>query len=181
MKSKQNVFEPHYLKTEGRYVVSFGGTMSQDAAQAEVDRLNGKPEIKDITFEVIYQEGEYLSAYTIHGERANELEALGIARWVSGWGYKVDDRVVEALGTKFTHKAAVEYSQPARQAKLARARAEQEKRDAIFTQARETGKPVVLKRYSDDCDGSEAECSLDSVTVYAMPDGSTKESRIHTY
>lgn len=177
----QNVYQPHYLQSQSRYVLGFGGTMSKKDAQSEIDRLNGKPEIKNITFELQYQDGEYLAGYTLHGKVTEELVALGLAHYVDGWGYLVNDKTVNALGTKFTHKSAVEYSQPARQAKLARERREKETRDALFAQAKSTGKPVQIRRYSDDCDDPREECSLDNVYEYAMPDGSIKTERYHTW
>lgn len=50
-----------------------------------------------------------------------------------------------------------------------------------FAEAKQTGLPVVLDSYMDDCDGSDDECSTDSVVVYAMPDGTKKIKRKHTF
>ena len=62
--------------------------------------------------------------------------------------------------------------------KASKAEAETE---AIFAAAKATGQKQILKKYIDDCDGSVRECSTDSVTIYAMPDGTTTETRIHTF
>jgi len=50
-----------------------------------------------------------------------------------------------------------------------------------FKQARETGKKVELERWSAECDDPSADCDIDIVVKYAMPDGSTKIERYHTY
>ena len=60
------------------------------------------------------------------------------------------------------------------------AKAENEK-EAVFAKAKATGKKQVLRRYMDECDGTAYECSYDAVTVYAMPDGSTTQTRTHTH
>ena len=60
------------------------------------------------------------------------------------------------------------------------AKAENEK-EAVFAKAKATGKKQVLRRYMDECDGTAYECSYDVVTVYAMPDGSTTQTRTHTH
>jgi len=53
--------------------------------------------------------------------------------------------------------------------------------DEKFKQARETGEKVELERWHENCNDPSEECSLDIVILYAMPDGSTKTERVHTY
>lgn len=61
-------------------------------------------------------------------------------------------------------------------------KAEAEKtRQAKFDEARETGKPVLLRQWSEECCDPDEECSLDSHYEYAMPDGSTKHDWHHTW
>lgn len=50
-----------------------------------------------------------------------------------------------------------------------------------FKQARETGEKVELERWSAECDDPSADCDLDIIVKYAMPDGTTKIERYHTY
>lgn len=50
-----------------------------------------------------------------------------------------------------------------------------------FEDAKATGKPVEIKRFMDDCDDPSEECNSDIVTLYAMPNGSTKSERQHTW
>lgn len=52
---------------------------------------------------------------------------------------------------------------------------------AKFTEAKKTGKPVVITQWMEDCNDPHEECSTDIITVYAMPDGTRKTSRIHTW
>lgn len=64
-------------------------------------------------------------------------------------------------------------------AKQRRAAAE---RQARFDQARKTGQRVLLYQYSDECDGTaDDDCDIDSVYVYAMPNGTEKTERSHSY
>lgn len=48
-------------------------------------------------------------------------------------------------------------------------------------EAKDTGKPVLLTSYTDDCNDPDEDCSLDIVNVFAMPDGTTKTKRQHTW
>ncbi len=66
-------------------------------------------------------------------------------------------------------------------AKKAQKEAVETDRAAKFAEASETGKPVVLRKWSTDCCDSREECSMDIVTEYAMPDGSTKTESHHTW
>ena len=52
---------------------------------------------------------------------------------------------------------------------------------AKFDEAAKTGQPVFIEKYMDDCNDSDEECNLDCVTVWAMPDGSKKHNRQHTW
>jgi hypothetical protein len=57
----------------------------------------------------------------------------------------------------------------------------QTKEDAIFQKAKETGVKQLLERYSIECSDPHEECDIDIVTVYAMPDGTTKRTQTHTW
>jgi hypothetical protein len=52
---------------------------------------------------------------------------------------------------------------------------------AALKQARETGTPVELERYTAECCDPNESCNLDIVIRYAMPDGSTKTESSHTW
>jgi hypothetical protein len=62
-----------------------------------------------------------------------------------------------------------------------RSEARQQKREKVFRLAKETGEPQLLSSYMADCDDPEEQCSLDSVSILAMPDGTTKRKRQHTW
>ncbi len=55
----------------------------------------------------------------------------------------------------------------------------QRERAAKIAEAKQTGQRIELETYSCEC--HEPDCSLDIVTVYAMPDGTTKTDRQHTW
>jgi hypothetical protein len=132
-----------------------------------------------------YYEGEYLSGWMLHGDEAKALEKLGLAHYVSGWGYHVDDQIIKVLGEEFTIEQAEAYMKPIieaekkRKEEIAAKKADVEK--SRFEEAKRTGKPVVLKSWSEECDGSVEECDIDNITIYANPDGTTKKVRSHAY
>ncbi len=80
--------------------------------------------------------------------------------------------IIEGVERKATEK------QTRKDAEAAEAQA---KVEAAFAEAKTTGKPIVIKSWADECDGSTDDCSIDIVTKYAMPDGTTKITRTHTY
>jgi len=133
------------------------------------------------TIDVDYYDGEYLSGYTVHGPAAKLLCELGLAKEVSGWGVHVESNVIDTLGKSFTYPQAIELARPALEEKQATSDEKAAKRTAIFAAAKETGKPVVLAHWMDDCNDPREECSTDSVTEYAMPDGTTEIQRSHTW
>ena len=129
-----------------------------------------------------YRDGEYLSGYTLHGNQAKLMESIGLAKYVDGLGYHVKNSVVEKLGVpEFQFRAAWELAQPAIRAKADFERMEKERIARIFAEAKSTGKEKVLESYSDECNDPREECDIDAVTVYAMPDGSRKIVRDHTW
>ena len=150
---------------------------AKEAEAAEWEALKtGKAKIT-----VHYHDGEYLSGYSVHGKAAKLLEKLGLAKWVSGWGYRVDELLVEALGKEFTYPQAVEYNRLAEEEK---ARKKAEKEAALqekFDEAKATGKPVIIRKYTVPCEDPREECNMDIVTEYAMPDGSIKRTQHHTW
>lgn len=56
---------------------------------------------------------------------------------------------------------------------------EKEKREK-FEEAKRTGKPVLLCSWPEECN-DDKECDVDIVETFAMPDGTTKTERTHTY
>ena len=154
-----------------------------EKAEEEAERQQHIENIKNGMEKIVpkWHDGEYLQGWEVYGEEAEMLERIGAAEYVSGWGYEIKPQVVEALGSEFTYAQAVEYMQPENDAKAAKKAKAAAERAAKFQQAKETGKPIKLVSYSDECDGSVDECNLDIITVYAMPDGSTKTTRTHTF
>jgi len=148
----------------------------QEKADAKQRLLSGEEKIK-----LTYCDGEYLSGYYPLGESSSILKELGLAKYIDGWGTHVNKEVIEALGTEFTYHQAVEFARPAMEKKEAEKKAKEEAIQAKFAEAKETGNPVMLHHYMDECNNPHEECDLDSVTVYAMPDGTTKTTRMHTW
>jgi hypothetical protein len=128
-----------------------------------------------------WHDGEILSGWEVFGQAADALEEIGLAKYISGWGHIVEQATIDALGKEFTFPQAAELTRPAREEKEAAARAKAEERQAKFAEAKRTGKRVELRSWMDDCNDPREQCSLDHVTEYAMPDGTTKIVRQHTW
>lgn len=58
---------------------------------------------------------------------------------------------------------------------------EEARRKAIFDKARETGEKQELSHWTEPCNDPNEECDIDWVYIYAMPDGTTKKVRHHTW
>jgi hypothetical protein len=153
----------------------------KEAESAKEARIN---DIKagNIKIKVYYHDGEYLSGYTVHGEEAELLVELKLAKYVDGWGYYIEDgKLVGTLGEEFTYEQAAEFARPKLEA-LAKTKAEKEaKRQAIFDKAKETGEKQLLRQWSDECNDPNESCDIDTVYEWAMPDGTTKVERHHTW
>lgn len=78
-------------------------------------------------------------------------------------------------------KAAEQKKAEIERRKQEREAQKQKEIDEKFKQARETGEKVELERWTAGCDDPSADCDLDIIVKYAMPDGSTKTERYHTY
>jgi len=133
----------------------------------------------NVQIKLHYRDGEYLTGHTVHGNEAKLLEKIGLARYVDGWGYLVDYKTVNALGTEFLYQQALDFARPTMETKQARKDAEATRIASIFAEAAHTGKPIILEQYTAECNLED--CSQDNVTVYAMPDGKTRSTRSHTY
>ncbi|HQM85478.1 MAG TPA: hypothetical protein PLD55_12440 [bacterium] len=58
---------------------------------------------------------------------------------------------------------------------------EEIKRQKMINKAVETGEKQLINKISVECDGSVPECSTDIIYLWAMPNGTVKSERIHTY
>lgn len=165
---------------------------NKGAILAEIKAMKAEEEAKEVAeWEALkngeekivahYHDGEYLSGYMVHGKAAELLEKIGLAKWVSGWGYKVDHKLVETLGREFTYPQAVEYNRPAEEEKDRKKAEKEAELQKKFDEAKRTGKPVIIRTYTTECSDPREECNYDNVVEYAMPDGSTKRTQHHTW
>lgn len=137
-----------------------------------------------------YHDGEYLSGYTAYGVSREILEELKIGEVVYSWGLLISDEEMKALGKEkfsFSEVFPVPYEKVRTLAeKKAKIRAEKNakkeaEKAAKFAKAKETGKPVLLEKWTTDCCDPNESCDIDVHYKYAMPDGSTKHQWVHTW
>ena len=145
--------------------------------QAKIDAIKSG----EIKIKVRYHDGEYLSGYTVFDEEAELLEELMVAKDISGWGCRVEDELVKKLGEEFTYEQAVEFAKPALEAEANYKEEKDAKRQAIFDEAKRTGQKQLLLQYSDSCNDPNEDCDVDICYEYAMPDGTIKTERHHTW
>ena len=115
---------------------------------------------------------------------AKDFQAIGEATGAAAipvnlgiyWGFRFDRTGLDSLLALASERQAAK--DEAKAAKVAGADAG---RAAKFAEAKATGKPVVLGRWVEDCDGSVEECSTDICVRMAMPDGKTKTGRTHSF
>ena len=65
--------------------------------------------------------------------------------------------------------------------KVEAAKVSQAELDQKFTEAKATGEKVFLQSWVADCNDPNEECSTDIISEWAMPDGTTKITRQHTW
>ncbi len=151
------------------------------AAKRKVEEERRAIRAGEIKVRASWTDGEYLQAWQAYGEAGVALAEVGAAKYIDGWGYRVQDEIVKALGQEFTVPQAAELTRPAREAAKAVVDARETERAAKFAEAKKTGVKVLLRTWSEDCNDPAEQCSLDIVSEYAMPDGTAKRDRQHTW
>lgn len=128
--------------------------------------------------------GDWGENYEVFGKEADLLEELGVAKRY-GYSRELTREAKEVLGTEFTYAEAKAFAD--RKNKEVEEKEEQERtneeneKKEKFEEAKRTGKRVVLTRYSVPCSNKNEDCDLDNVVVYAMPDGTEKTEKHHTW
>ena len=136
---------------------------------------------KPKTIKLTWSEGTIVSGWSVPSAWMDEMLRWGLAYEIRGWGVKVPQEVVDMLGTEFTPQQAQKYAEKKKAEKEAAKRKEKEEEEEKFRRAKETGQPVEIRRYFVPCSSKNEECDTDIVTVWAMPDGTKKETRHHTW
>lgn len=134
----------------------------------------------EITAKVYTEDAENYTYYSIDSDIAEILFTTGLVRYNHN-GIEVPKEVVEALGMEFTYNQVQEYVKKQEEKKAEAERKEQARVQAALEEARSTGKEVVIEQMVTDCDGTVEECNTDIVIKYAMPDGTVKIKRVHTF
>ena len=154
--------------------------------QAEVARREAEREaIRTGKQKIVvrFHETEYLGGYRVTGEAAALLAHAKLCSYVDGWGFIVDSDVVEALGEEFTYQEALEFAKSRKtgQEDGSKPPSFQDLYEQKLTEAKSTGQPVILGRWTERCNAPQEECSLDIVIEWVHPDGKTSLERIHTW
>jgi hypothetical protein len=130
-------------------------------------------------------------------EREEAIEAARVDFYVCGWeGHRVRVTSLENLEEQFEKiaryyandgitVAIVKDEYEKRLAEIEREKADklaaEQKRAEVFAKARTTGEKQVLDNWMAPCNDPNEQCSDDACTEYALPDGTTKVERVHTW
>jgi len=110
-------------------------------------------------------------------ELAEKLNAKKLpAHGGSYGGVEFDESNIDAF-----LKVAREKYNKIQNEKMEKTEKAKKERDKIFEKAKKTGKKVLLYNYSAPCTLKNEECDLDTINVYAMPDGTKTEKLHHNY
>lgn len=93
--------------------------------------------------------------------------------------YYANDLTYDSI--KADYAKHVQATQEKAAKKAAREKAAQEKEEEALRQAAATGEKQVIRQWMEDCNDYREECSMDSVVLWAMPDGTTIKTRRHTW
>lgn len=138
------------------------------AAEAEAELREIMSGEKPIA--LTYYDGEYLSGWKPTGQSVGLMKKLGLAKYVSGWGYLVDFKVIDALGTEFTYIQAAEYAKPLLEAKAKKQREAEEKRAAL-----EAEQAAMSVRVLEHENGTPGEDGTDPYAKVEITDPATGE------
>jgi len=143
-------------------------------------QLKERFENGEIKAKVRIRNEENYSYYTIDSDMADILYGTGLVKYTSN-GIEVPEVVVNALGMEFSYQQVKDYLEKRKARKEALKKKLKEKEQEAFEEAKRTGHEILIDQMYVPCDGSVEECNLDILIKYAMPDGTTKIVRRHTF
>jgi len=83
----------------------------------------------------------------------------------------IEESIREAYNAHFAEMRKVEEKKAERK----------EKEEKALKEAKETGKSVLIRKYSVGCNDPNEECDFDIVYIYANPDGKIEKKQHHTW
>lgn len=119
---------------------------------------------------------KYLNTDEIENTLGRKADEVDFGDYVHRFKYEMtfgEYKKLAELAEEKAKKAEVEKSE--------KEKAEKERIEKLFEKARETGEKQVIVQYSVPCNDPEEDCDIDIVTIYAMPDGTRKTERHHTW
>lgn len=139
-----------------------GDTRQLYCTQDDVDKFY-RPDLEKISDMIAKKVNP--SELKPHSRKSDRSTALYAP---DGW-YEIDDAVVREIFARLQKEKAAKLAE--NDAKIAE----------IFSKAKETGKPQIINRWSEACNDPHESCDIDNIVEYAMPDGSKKTERYHTW
>ncbi len=157
-----------------------------DVMQAEAERLRNL--IPGNHLQVTVKEGGDADGWKLHDYIVDGIKVNFSDVVVHGWASAIRPGAIGAFAEICVASISRDRLEEIKAAKVAaenkKAEAEKAEADriaAIFVAAQATGKRQELEHFCADCNDPHEECSTDVVTVWAMPDGTKKTTRVHTW
>lgn len=166
------------LKTESekqtihKWFWAIGGDSGALYVSADID-TEFRPELRAIaeTIEKTRARGNILQLLRDKSALSDRKTAL----YTDGWFEISNDDMMEIYNIIIAKEDEVGKIEKAKQERR------EEEKQAIFETAKTTGEKQILYKMYDECDDPREECSMDEIIAYAMPDGTIKIARNHTY
>ena len=170
----------------------------QITLQGEQIRVMGKPSAAEIV-EIKAAKPEIVAAINAAKIEAEQTKKATFEFTIFGWeshkvsidtrknideqlariaAYYPDDTTLDQV--KADYLAAINGNEEKAVKAEAKKVAEESRVQEVFATAKATGTKQMLSHKIVDCDGSAIDCSMDTLTTYAMPDGTTTTVRWHT-
>lgn len=151
---------------------AIGGDSHALYVAADID-TEFRPELRDIaeTVEKTRARGNIWQLLRDKSTLSDRKTAL----YTDGWFEISNDDMMEIYNIIIAKEDEVGKIEKAKQERR------EEEKQAIFETAKTTGEKQILYKMYDECDDPREECSMDEIIAYAMPDGTIKIARNHTY
>jgi hypothetical protein len=159
-----NIKEEAQNQTVEKWYWAIGGDTHQLYVSADVD-TEFRPDIKEIEETIERNKRSVIDELTEKSTRSERETGLYAP---AGWFEISNDGMMEIYNSIISQKQEIKEKRDT-------------ERQAIFEKAAQTGEKQELSRTHDECNDSEESCDIDEIIEYAMPDGTTKTVRYHTW
>jgi hypothetical protein len=151
-------------QTVKKWYWAIGGDTHQLYVSADVD-TEFRPDLKEIEETIQKNKRNLIDALT---EKSTKSERETGLYTPAGWFEISNDEMMEI------YNSIVEQKEEKKEK-------DNKERQAMMEKATQTGEKQILSKTHEECNDPEESCDIDEIIEYAMPDGTTKTVRYHTW